>query len=84
MVEEDLHQRLQWMVKPQDLLWDCAAKRDKQEAEGKAVHASHELQQQQQESQTRLEELQQRSSVQLQDTKDSSEEKMEGYCNNFR
>lgn len=72
------------MVKPQDLLWDCAAKRDKQEAEGKAVHASHELQQQQQESQTRLEEMQQRFSVQLQDTKESSEEKMEGYCNNFR
>lgn len=61
-----------------------AAKRDKQEAEGKAAHASHELQQQQQESQTRWEELQQRSSAQLQDAKDSSSEKMEGYCNNFR
>ena len=72
------------MTKSQDLLWDCAAKRDKQEAEGKAVHASHELQQQQQESQTRLEELQQRSSVQLQDTKESSEEKMEGLLQQFQ
>lgn len=66
------------------LFWGDAAKRDKQEAEGKAAHASHELQQQQQESQTRLEELQQRSSVQLQDAKDSSQDKVEGYCNNFR
>ena len=61
-----------------------AAKRDKQEAEGTAAHASHELQQHQQESQARIEELQQRASSQLQEAKDSSQDKMEGYCTNFR
>ena len=61
-----------------------AAKRDKQEAEGKAAHAAHELQQHQQESHMRLQELQRTATLQLQETKDSSEDKMEGYCNNFR
>lgn len=62
----------------------CAAKRDKQEAERTAAHSSHELQQQRQESQARLEELQQIAALQLQEAKDSSQDKMEDYCNNFR
>ena len=62
----------------------CAAKRDKQEAEGKAAHASADLQQHQEESQAHLQEVQQTASAQLQEAKDSSQDKMEGYCTNFR
>jgi len=61
-----------------------AAKRDKQEADGKAAHASADLQQHQQESHEQLQELRQTASLQLQESKDSSQDKMEGYCNNFR
>ncbi len=61
-----------------------AAKRDKQEAEGKAAHASADLQQHKEESQSHLQEVQQTASAQLQEAKDSSQDKMEGYCTNFR
>lgn len=62
----------------------CAAKRDKQEAEGKAAHATRDLQQHRQESDAQVQELQQSARQQLQDAKDHSEDKMENYCNSFR
>lgn len=48
------------------------------------MHASAELQQQQQESQARLAQLQQAATQQLQEAENSSQDKMEGYCTNFR
>ena len=61
-----------------------AAKRDKQEAEGKAAHATQDLQQHMQESEAQVQQLQQATRQQLQEAKDHSEDKMENYCNNFR
>lgn len=61
-----------------------AAKRDKQEAEGKAAHATSDLQKHQQESHTQMEQLHHASRQQLQEAKTSSDDKMENYCNSFR
>ena len=85
---QSLKHKLSFTVSPSDpsnisrVLF--AAKRDKQEAEGKAAHATRDLQQHRQESEAQVQELQQSARQQLQDAKDHSEDKMENYCNSFR
>ena len=66
------------------MLVHAVARRDKQEAEGRAAQAASDLQQEQQRSATELRRLQAAAEEEHTEAKVSSDERMEEYTGNFR